>query len=187
MPPVIFAANHTSHLDTVALTAALPAAWQKRLAPAVRQQHFFPIQGTPDWTRGIGLRALYYLSCGLFNAYPLSQDLGQVRDSLRYTGELVEAGFCPLVYPEGGLTPDGSLQRCRAGIGLMSLRLEVPVVPVHLLGLFDVMSMHDSWPRKGSVRVEFGAPVVPAEGEDYVHLAQRIEASLRRMAASQQQ
>lgn len=182
VPPIIFAANHTSHLDTVALTAALPTEWQAKLAPAVRQQHFFPTQGTPEWSRRIGLRVLYYLCCGLFNAYPLSQDLGQVRDSLRYTGELVETGFCPLVYPEGGLSADGSLQRCQAGIGLMSLRLEVPVVPVHLHGLFDVMSRHDSWPRRGPVRVKFGPPVVPAEGEDYVQLAGRIEASLRGMA-----
>ena len=42
VPPVIFAANHTTHLDTVALTAALPTKWQRRLAPAVGQQHFFP-------------------------------------------------------------------------------------------------------------------------------------------------
>lgn len=187
VPPVIFAANHASHLDTVALTAALPIEWQKTLAPAVRQQHFFPSHGTRELTRRIGLRALYCLCCGLFNSYPLSQDLGQVRDSLRYTGELVEAGFCPLVYPEGGLTPDGSLQRFQAGIGLMSLRLEVPVVPVYLHGLFDVMSMHDSWPHRGSVSVEFGSPVVPGEGEEYVQLARRIESSLGRMAASQQQ
>ena len=100
-PPVIFAANHASHLDTVALAAALPAEWRGKLAPAVRQQHFFPSGGSPGMGRRVGMRALYYLCCGLFNAYPLSQDLGQVRDSLRYTGELVEAGFCPLVYPEG--------------------------------------------------------------------------------------
>ena len=130
------------------------------------------------------MRALYYLCCGLFNAYPLSQDYGQIRDSLRYTGELVEAGFCPLVYPEGGLTPDGSLQPIQAGIGLMSVRLEVPVVPVHLHGLFDVMSMHESWPRRGSVRLEFGPPIVPREGEEYSQLAERVEASLRQMEAN---
>jgi len=129
------------------------------------------------------MRALYYLCCGLFNAYPLSQDLGQVRDSLRYTGDLVDAGFCPLVYPEGRFTADGSLQPFQAGIGLMSQRLEVPVVPVYLHGLFDVMSMHDSWPRRGSIRVEFAAPVDPVKGETYVQLAQRVEASLRQVAA----
>ena len=185
-PPVIFAANHSSHLDTVALTAALPAEWRGKLAPAVRQQHFFPSGGSPGMGRRVGMRALYYLCCGLFNAYPLSQDLGQVRDSLRYTGELVEAGFCPLVYPEGRLTPDGSLQPFQPGIALMSQRLEVPVVPVHLHGLFDVMSMHDSWPRRGSVRIEIGAPLDPVKGEPYVRLAERVEASFRRMAARDQ-
>ncbi len=186
VPPVIFAANHTSHLDTVALTAALPTEWQRRLAPAVRQQHFFPSGETPELGRRIGLRALYYLCCGLFNAYPLSQDLGQVRDTLRYTGELVEAGYCPLVYPEGKLTSDGYLQPFQAGIGLMSLRLEVPIVPVYLQGLFDVMSLQDSWPCRGPVHVEFGSPILSDEGEEYAQLAERIEASLRSMAASLQ-
>ena len=183
VPPVIFAANHASHLDTLALTAALPAKWQSKLAPAASQQYFFPSGGTPGAARRIGMRALYYLCCGLFNAYPLSQDLGQVRDSLRYTGDLVEAGFCPLVYPEGRFTADGSLQPFQPGIGLMSQRLEVPVVPVYLHGLFDVMSMHDSWPRRGSIRIEFGMPVDPVKCETYVQLAQRLEASLRQMAA----
>ena len=184
VPPLIFAANHSSHLDTVALTAALPTEWRKRLAPAVRQQHFFPSGEAHGLIRRTGMRALYYLCCGLFNAYPLSQDYGQIRDSLRYTGELVEAGFCPLVYPEGGLSPDGSLQPVQAGIGLMSVRLEVPVVPVHLHGLFDVMSMHESWPRRGSVRLEFGSPIVPRAGEEYPQLAERVEASLRQMEAN---
>ena len=182
-PPVIFAPNHTSHLDTVALTAALPTEWQKRLSPAVRQQYFFPSEGTPELGRRVRLRALYYLCCGLFNAYPLSQDLGQVLDTLRYTGELVESGYCPLVYPEGKLTPDGHLQPFQPGVGLMALRLEVPVVPVYLQGLFDVMSVQDSWPRKGSAHVEFGPPVRFGEGDDYSVLTERIETSIRSMAA----
>ncbi len=182
-PPVIFAANHTSHLDTVALTAALPPEWRTRLAAAARQQHFFPPGPAPTLLTRIGLRAQYWLACSLFNAYPLSQNLGQIRDALRYTGELVGAGYCPVVYPEGRLSPDGNLQPFQSGIGLMSARLEVPVVPVFVKGLFDVMSMHESWPRKGPVQVEFGTPVLPAEEEEYARLARRVEASIEEMAA----
>ena len=178
-PPVIFAANHTSHLDTVALLSALPSGWRAKLAPAARQQHFFPGLPRPGPGRRIGLRIQYWLACGLFNSYPLSQDFGQIRDALRYTGELVGAGFCPLVYPEGMLSPDGGLRPFRHGIGLMAARLEVPVVPVHLHGLFDVMSVHDRWPRPGSVRVEFGSPVIPGSGEDYARLAERVETCIR--------
>ena len=185
-PPVIFAANHSSHLDTIALTAALPPEWQGRLAPAASQQHFFPSGEAPGLARRAGMRTLYYLCCGLFNAYPLSQELGQMRDSLRYTGELVDQGFCPLVYPEGKLTPDGTLQRFQAGIGLMQQQLEVPVVPTYLAGLFEIMSVHDSRPRRGAVRVEFGSPIVARGGEAYARLAERVEESFRHMAADAQ-
>lgn len=182
-PPVIFAANHSSHLDTIALSAALPRQWQGRLAPAASQQHFFPSGAAPGLARRVGMRVLYYLCCGLFNAYPLSQELGQMRDSLRYAGELVDAGFCPLVYPEGRLTPDGTLQPFQAGIGLIQQQLEVPVVPVYLEGVFEIMSMHDSWPRRGGVRVDFGPPIVALEGETYPRLAERVEETFRHMAA----
>ena len=185
-PPVIFAANHSSHLDTIALTCALPPEWQGRLAPAASQQHFFPSGEAPGLVRRAGMRTLYYLCCGLFNAYPLSQELGQMRDSLRYTGELVDLGFCPLVYPEGRLTPDGTLQRFQAGIGLMQQQLEVPVVPTYLAGLFEIMSVHDSRPRRGAVRVEFGSPIVARGGEAYARLAERVQESFRRMAADAQ-
>ena len=52
--------------------------------------------------------------------------------------------YCPLVCAEGRLAPDGSLQPLRAGVEQMSLRLEVPVVPVYLHALLDVTSLHDS-------------------------------------------
>lgn len=39
-PPVIFASNHTSHLDTPAIFTAPPHEWSKRLAPAMMQDHF---------------------------------------------------------------------------------------------------------------------------------------------------
>lgn len=178
-PPVLFAANHASHLDTVALLAALPRQWRHLLAPAASQQHFFPSSGRQRLAEKVVMRALYWLACSLFNAYPLSQEVGQVSDSLRYTGELVSAGYCPLVYPEGKMTTDGDLQPFRPGIAALSQRLEAAVVPIYLHGLYDVMSRHDSWPRPSPVRVAFGAPIGSREGENYTDLAKRIEACIR--------
>ncbi len=183
-PPVIFAANHTSHLDTVALLAALPSDWVPKVAPAAGQRHFFPRGPARRLSRRIGLRLQYWLACGLFNAYPLSQEPGQIRSTFRYTGELVEAGCCPLVYPEGKLSPDGTLQPFRPGVGLMSQRLDVAVVPVYLSGLFDVMSTNDCWPSPGSIQVRFGTPVLPDEQRDYVRIAKRVEAAVWAMATA---
>ena len=44
--PVIFAANHQSHMDGPAILAALPGKWRRRVAPAMAKEffkaHFFP-------------------------------------------------------------------------------------------------------------------------------------------------
>ena len=46
--PVVFAANHQSHMDAPAILAALPARWRYRVAPAMAKEffkaHFFPEQ-----------------------------------------------------------------------------------------------------------------------------------------------
>ena len=159
-PPVIFAANHTSQLDTPAIFAALPFQWRRRLAPAmgldVFRAYFEPhrFARREVWRTGLG----YALARGLFNAYPLPQEVAGVRRALNYTGELVKRGYCPLVFPEGLRSPDGKLKPFRPGIGMMAIRLRVPVVPVYIEGLYEVYSVHDSWPKRGPVGVSFRHP-----------------------------
>ncbi|PYS32685.1 MAG: hypothetical protein DMG14_33840 [Acidobacteria bacterium] len=53
-------------------------------------------------------------------------------------------------------SPDGKLQPLRPGIGMMAIRLRVPIVPIYIEGLYQVYSVHDSWPKRGPVRVSFG-------------------------------
>jgi long-chain acyl-CoA synthetase len=178
-PPVIFAANHTSHLDAPAVLAALPPEWRRRVAPAMGTDVFRPYF-QPDrypmkdilWT-GLG----YVLALGLFNAYPLPQDFAGVRRALNYTGDLIKRGYCPLVFPEGARTEDGTMQPFRPGIGMMAIRLGVPVVPLHVQGLFEIYSIHDSWPRKGPVRVSFGQPH-EFTGETYEEAAQKLHRAI---------
>ena len=159
-PPVIFAANHTSHLDAPAVFAALPPEWRPRLAPAMGLDTFRPYfhrdeyPVTEVWWTGLG----FVLALGLFNAYPLPQDVAGVRRALDYTGELIKRGLCPLVFPEGARTPDGNIHPFRPGIGMMAIRLGIPVVPIYIEGLYDIYSIRDSWPKRGPVRVSFAKP-----------------------------
>ena len=63
--PVIFAANHQSHMDTPVLMAALPARWRYRIAPAMAKEffkaHFFPAEYRPV---GVVHQLAQLLSCG---------------------------------------------------------------------------------------------------------------------------
>ncbi len=120
-PPVIFAANHVSHLDTPVILAALPPSWRRRVVPAMVQEWFRP-HFRPrgfSWRERFSASLQYVLACGCFNAYPLPQRMGGIRRSLRYTGELLDHGHCPLVFPEGRRSADGALGSFQPGIGLM--------------------------------------------------------------------
>ncbi len=184
--PVLFAANHNSHFDVIAILAALPPRWRRRLAPAMSQDYFVAYW---DWRHTEPLELLrravqYYLACFLVNAYPLPRRMTGTRRALRYTGELADEEFCPLVFPEGQRSPDGKVHRFESGIGLMALKLELPVVPVYLEGLHEIYSVHHEWPEPGSVRVKFGAPLDLSGMADYRAAAEQVERAVRELASA---
>jgi long-chain acyl-CoA synthetase len=182
-PPVIFAANHVSHLDVPTIYTALPPQWRHRLAPSMMKDHFrayFEPRGH-SWTE-VGLAALsYFLACTLYNTYPLPQQMSGTRRALEYTADLVNRGYCPIVFPEGLRTPDGKIHGFRPGIGMMAVRLRVPVVPIRLSGLYEIYSIHDSWPRRGPVRVSIGKPLSFRADMSYDEAAHRVEDIVRHL------
>ena len=107
--------------------------------------------------------------------------MGGIRRSLRYTGELLDQGYCPLVFPEGRRSPDGALGSFQAGIGLMGVRLEVPVIPVYVEGLFKVFPAGSRWPKRGPVSVTFGEPVRPDPGQGYAQAAEGVRRAVQKL------
>jgi long-chain acyl-CoA synthetase len=182
--PVIFAANHQSHMDTPVILAALPGRWRRRVATAMAKEffkaHFFPEQHTrTQWfTNSLN----YWLSAAFFNAFPLPQREAGARQTLRYAGELTSDGFSILIFPEGKRSQQGEIQPFRPGIGMLASRLSVPVIPVRLVGLDRVL--HPTWKmaKPGRVTVSFGAPLY-LKGDDYERLAAEVEQAVRKLAA----
>jgi 1-acyl-sn-glycerol-3-phosphate acyltransferase len=123
----------------------------------------------------------FLLACGLFNAYPLPQKMGGARRALRYTGELIDRGYCPLVFPEGERSPTGQMLPFKSGIGMMARRLSVPVVPIHLQGVYEVYSIHHEWPKPGRVTARIGRPQRFDAAGDYIEAAQAVEQAVREL------
>ncbi len=92
--PVVFAANHQSHLDTPAILAALPARWRYRVAPAMAKEffraHFYPERHTRRERLTNSLN--YGLAALFFNAFPLPQREAGTRQTLRYIDDLLNEG-----------------------------------------------------------------------------------------------
>lgn len=180
--PVIFASNHQGYFDTPILLIALPFKWRRRVAPAMRKEffdaHFNPRKYNPfKWfTNSLN----YWLSALMFNALPIPQREAGTRQTLRYIGELVEEGWCPLIFPEGKHSRDETVLPFQAGAAMMAARLGVPVVPIRVRGSNRVLHPDWSMARPGFVKVRIGKPV-RLEGEDFAALARILEARVREL------
>jgi long-chain acyl-CoA synthetase len=178
--PVIFAANHQSHLDTPVILASLPLRWRRRIAPAMWKEyfdaHFHPKSHSrlERWTDSL----LYGLIAVLFNGFPIPQTEAGAGESIRYMGEMVEKGWSILIFPEGERSVTGEMGRFFPGVGMIASRLRLPVVPIRLRGGDRVLPRNAKWPHPGPVEVRFGAPIY-LEGESYPALAQRVEEAVR--------
>jgi long-chain acyl-CoA synthetase len=179
--PVLFVANHTSLLDVIAIIVALPRPRRRRLAPAMVMERFdahFRPRGHP-WRRVLSARVQYLLACLLFNAYPLPQKSSAFRHTLRYTGELVGRGYSPLVFPEGGRSRDGRLLPFKPGAMLLAAELKLPVVPVCIEGLLDIMPPESRWPRTGTAALTFGKMFRVEAGESPDSASKRLRRHFR--------
>ncbi len=63
------------------------------------------------------------------------------------------------VFPEGRISLDGKLQEGRGGVSVLMQRAGVPVVPVAIIGAFEVLPKSARFPRFGTIKVVWGEPI----------------------------
>jgi 1-acyl-sn-glycerol-3-phosphate acyltransferase len=68
-----------------------------------------------------------------------------------------------LVFPEGGRSFDGDLIEFKKGVGILSLELNVPVIPAYIKGSFEALPRGARWPQFREIEVFFGKPVYPSD------------------------
>src|SRR5262249_58019627 len=66
----------------------------------------------------------------------------------RATGRRGRAGGRLLgIYPEGTRSPDGRLYRGKTGVARLALESGAPVIPMAMVGTFELMPPGRLWPR----------------------------------------
>jgi long-chain acyl-CoA synthetase len=120
----------------------------------------------------------YFGACMFFNAFPMSQGGSGARQTMRYVGEVTGDGYSILIFPEGVRHTEGEIAAFRPGVAMIAARLDLPVVPIRIDGLDKVLHPTMRWPKRGPVRVAFGAPL-KLEGEDYPALTKLVEEAVR--------
>ena len=167
--PVIFAANHHSHLDTPLLLGALPEEYRSKVFIAAAADYFFA-------NRVAGTVAALAL-----NAIPIERTK-VTRRSAALSSELLAEGWSMVIFPEGGRSPDGWGQPFRAGAAYLAIKGSVPVVPVHLQGTGSILRKGRKLPSPGRTLVTFGKPLVPGPDDDSRSFAVEIEQAVAALA-----
>ena len=148
----IYFANHSSHADTLAILAALPADLRASVRPAAARDYW---DATPArrFIANRVLRVVYVARKGENEDDPL----GAVREAL-------SAGWSIILFPEGTRSSTGEIGPFKSGLYWLSRDFpEVQLVPVHLSDLMRAMPKGKLLPVPINCEVSFGEPI-PAAG-----------------------
>lgn len=167
--PVIFCANHHSHLDTPLVLSSLPEPWRYQTFVGAAADYFFR-------NRVTGAAAALAL-----NAIPIERST-VTRRSANLAAQLIDDGWSMLIFPEGGRSPDGWGQDFRAGAAYLARRTGRPVIPIHVEGTGRILRKGSKKLTPSPTAITFGSPIRVAEGEDTRRLATRIEAAVAALA-----
>jgi 1-acyl-sn-glycerol-3-phosphate acyltransferase len=160
-PPVIFVANHSSHLDTPTILRAIPHHWRTRTAVAAAADYFYKSRWKAN---GVAL---------LFNTVPLGRSGGGLGNGATdHVDRLIQQRWNLLMFPEGTRSRDGGVGKVRSGAAVIAAQHGIDIVPIYVHGTHAAMPPGQNWPkrkpgrlfsRRHEVEVRFGDPIRPRD------------------------
>jgi long-chain acyl-CoA synthetase len=146
--PYIIAPNHTSYLDGFNVVATLPARSFKDLY-SLGFQRYFTGRFKKSFAR-------------LAHVIPVDPET-YLNKALQMAAYVLRNGKSLLIFPEGGRSYDGELMEFKKGVGILSMELNIPVVPVYIKGAFEALPRGAIWLKFARMEITFGRPLYPSE------------------------
>lgn len=139
----VYASNHLSYMDTPVLFAKLP--FQFRILAKS------------------GLWRVPFIGWHLHRSGQVAVDQTSARSSIASLGvgvAALRAGMPLVIFPEGGRSATGRTQTFLSGSAFMAIRAQVPLVPVTLVGTFELLPIHTYHLRPRPLLVVIGEPIL---------------------------
>jgi 1-acyl-sn-glycerol-3-phosphate acyltransferase len=163
--PLLIISNHVTYADPVLVSI-----------PVRRRVYYMA------WNALFDVPGLAWLIRRL-RAFPVeieSADPRATREALR----LLQAGQAVMIFPEGGRSPDGRLQRFKPGAFRLACSLGTPMLPVTIVG------GHESWPpgrilpRPGRLTITYHPLITPPSARDVKAAARVLAPEVHHVVAS---
>jgi 1-acyl-sn-glycerol-3-phosphate acyltransferase len=138
----VYASNHLSYYDTPVLFAKLP--FQFRI-----------LAKAPLWK-------IPFIGWYLNRSGQVPVDQSSARSavaSLARGVATLKAGMPLMLFPEGGRAATGELQKMVSGAAWMAIKAQVPLVPLTLVGTYELLPIHTYALRPRPLKLIVGEPI----------------------------
>ena len=142
----VYAVNHASALDIPVLYASLP--FQFRIVHK-KELLSYPVIG---WH----LKRSGQVCVDQQNP---AHSVGQIKSAVR----TLKNGMPLVIFPEGGRTADGHIQPFLAGAFFMAIKATVDIVPIALIGTYELLPMDTFHIKSRPLEMRIGDPIPTSE------------------------
>jgi len=140
----IIAANHASYMDHIIMASVVIPYINRKLHIIAKKEHF-ETTSQSTW-HGLWERYLTYI--------PIDRNKG--KEALNSALSYLRKGAVILIYPEGTRTLTGKIQKGKTGITRLALVSKVPILPVGLMGTFEILPKGKNIPKLKKATMNIG-------------------------------
>lgn len=171
--PAIFMPTHLSYVDGALVLMALPRKYKKRITFAAARDVLYE-----------EFKAISILVDLMFSTYPLQRGEDEnIKLGLENTGSMLDKGYSVVIFPEGHISKDGSIQEIKKGAGLIAVEMGVEVVPMVIEGVQEILPYLKMFPvKRGTVTVKIGKPLKFKHNDSYADATVKIEKAIKDLA-----
>jgi 1-acyl-sn-glycerol-3-phosphate acyltransferase len=103
--------------------------------------------------------------------------------SLNLAVAAIRRGNSLVIFPEGGRSPDGQLHAFMGGAFYAAVKAQVDVVPIALVGTYEMLKMNSYHIKPGPVQMVVGSPISTAgmSTRDIAKITERARQAIGRL------
>ena len=163
----IYFSNHTSHIDTLAILAALPGELRHQVRPVAARDY---------WQRG---KAKVHIARDLLNVVLIDRKHEGEGDPLDPVREALRLGESVIIFPEGTRSAEALPQAFKSGIFRLASEFpDIDLCPVYLENLQRIMPKGAIWPVPLICKVHFGGTLQLKQDETKADFLRRAREAI---------